>query len=177
MSADGNWKITINTPMGAQVVEAAITTSGDTFTGTTSGQMGSQEVSGKVAGDTLTWSADITSPSDEARVHGHRGGRCHDRQRQAGYVRQRCPDRRPRLSYSLRLCADRMPSPATEGAFCCLGSSPGRGHVGEVAVGFPFRLDSRRVSLRRVLRRGAGRQIGNVARAVGKDVGRRHLHQ
>ena len=62
MSADGNWKITINTPMGAQVVDAAITTSGDTFTGTTSGQMGSQEVSGKVAGDTLTWSADITSP-------------------------------------------------------------------------------------------------------------------
>ncbi len=62
MSADGNWKITINTPMGAQVVDAAITTNGDTFTGTTSGQMGSQEVSGKVAGDTLTWSADITSP-------------------------------------------------------------------------------------------------------------------
>jgi len=32
MSADGNWKITINTPMGAQTVEASITTSGDTFT-------------------------------------------------------------------------------------------------------------------------------------------------
>jgi hypothetical protein len=62
MSADGNWKITINTPMGAQVVDAEIKTSGDTFTGTTKGQMGSQEVSGKVDGDTLTWSADITNP-------------------------------------------------------------------------------------------------------------------
>lgn len=62
MSADGNWKITINTPMGAQTVNATIKTSGDTFTGTTSGQMGTQEVSGKVDGDTLTWSADITSP-------------------------------------------------------------------------------------------------------------------
>lgn len=62
MSADGNWKITINTPMGAQVVDASIKTSGDTFTGTTKGQMGTQEVSGKVDGDTLTWSADITSP-------------------------------------------------------------------------------------------------------------------
>ena len=62
MSADGAWKITINTPMGAQEVTATITTSGDTFTGKTEGKMGSQEVSGKVAGDTLTWSANITSP-------------------------------------------------------------------------------------------------------------------
>jgi len=62
MSADGNWKITINTPMGAQTVNANIKTNGDTFTGTTEGQMGTQEVSGKVDGDTLTWSANITNP-------------------------------------------------------------------------------------------------------------------
>jgi hypothetical protein len=62
MSADGNWKITINTPMGAQTVNASIKTSGDTFTGTTEGQMGKQEISGKVSGDTLIWSADITQP-------------------------------------------------------------------------------------------------------------------
>jgi hypothetical protein len=62
MSADGNWKITINTPMGAQEVMANIVTSGDSFTGKTEGRMGSQEISGKVDGDTLTWSADITSP-------------------------------------------------------------------------------------------------------------------
>jgi hypothetical protein len=62
MSADGNWKITINTPMGAQTVDATIKTNGDTFTGTTKGQMGEQAVEGKVAGDTLTWSTAITSP-------------------------------------------------------------------------------------------------------------------
>jgi hypothetical protein len=62
MSVDGNWKITIQTPMGAQEVTASITTSGDTFTGKTEGKMGSQEISGKVAGDTLTWTADITNP-------------------------------------------------------------------------------------------------------------------
>ena len=62
MSADGNWKITISTPMGPQEVTAAITTSGDSFTGKTSGRMGDQEISGKVSGDTLTWSADITQP-------------------------------------------------------------------------------------------------------------------
>lgn len=62
MSADGNWKITINTPMGPQEVNATITTSGDTFTGKTEGRMGSQEITGKVDGNTLTWSANITSP-------------------------------------------------------------------------------------------------------------------
>ena len=62
MSADGNWKITINTPMGAQEVSASIATSGDTFTGKTSGRMGDSEISGKVNGNTLTWSANITQP-------------------------------------------------------------------------------------------------------------------
>ena len=61
-AADGTWKITINTPMGAQEVTATIVTAGDTFTGKTSGRMGDAEVSGKVAGDTLTWSSAITSP-------------------------------------------------------------------------------------------------------------------
>ena len=74
-AADGNWKITINTPMGAQEVNASITTSGDTFTGKTEGRMGSQEIQGQVAGDTLTWKADITSPMPmtlefEAKVDG-----------------------------------------------------------------------------------------------------------
>lgn len=62
MSADGNWKITINTPMGAQEVNASITTSGDTFTGTTSGRMGEQQITGKVDGNKLTWSTDISQP-------------------------------------------------------------------------------------------------------------------
>jgi hypothetical protein len=62
MSADGNWKITINTPMGARTLNVAVVTSGDTFTGKVDSDLGSSEVSGKVAGDTLTWSADITQP-------------------------------------------------------------------------------------------------------------------
>ena len=62
MSADGNWKVTINTPMGARTMDVAITTSGDSFTGKVDSEMGSQEVTGKVDGDTLTWSTDITNP-------------------------------------------------------------------------------------------------------------------
>ena len=62
MSADGNWKITINTPMGARTVDATIKTNGDTFTGTTSSEMGSQDITGNVNGDNLTWKFDITNP-------------------------------------------------------------------------------------------------------------------
>ena len=75
MSADGNWKITISTPMGPQQVAAKITTSGSAFTGETSGPMGDQAISGKVDGDTLTWSMQITQPMPmtlefEAKVEG-----------------------------------------------------------------------------------------------------------
>jgi hypothetical protein len=62
MSADGNWKVTINTPMGARTMNVNIATSGDSFTGKVDSEMGSQEVQGKVDGDTLTWSTDITNP-------------------------------------------------------------------------------------------------------------------
>ena len=62
MSADGNWKITINTPMGARTVNANIKTAGDSFTGQVQSDMGSQDITGKVNGDTLTWSFDITNP-------------------------------------------------------------------------------------------------------------------
>ena len=62
MSADGKWKVTINTPMGARTMNVNIATSGDSFTGKVDSEMGSQEVTGKVDGDTLTWSTDITNP-------------------------------------------------------------------------------------------------------------------
>jgi hypothetical protein len=62
MSADGNWKITINTPMGARTMDVNIATSGDSFTGKVNSEMGAQEVTGKVDGDTLTWTSDITNP-------------------------------------------------------------------------------------------------------------------
>ena len=62
MSADGNWKITINTPMGARTVNANIKTNGASFTGQVQSDMGSQDITGNVNGDNLTWSFDITNP-------------------------------------------------------------------------------------------------------------------
>ena len=63
MSADGDWKVTMNTPMGAQQLDVSIKTSGSTFTGTAkSGQLGEQQIEGVVHGDTLKWETKITSP-------------------------------------------------------------------------------------------------------------------
>ena len=62
MSADGTWKTTINSPMGVQEGTLTVKTAGDSFTGTMDGRQGSQEVSGKVDGDTLTWGAKLTQP-------------------------------------------------------------------------------------------------------------------
>ena len=62
MSADGNWKITMNTPMGVGTMDVAIATSGDAFAGKIDSEMGTQELTGKIDGDTLTWSTDITNP-------------------------------------------------------------------------------------------------------------------
>lgn len=62
MPADGNWKVTINTPMGAQISNVGIATNGNTFTATVDGGMGTQEVNGTIDGDTLTWSMKVTDP-------------------------------------------------------------------------------------------------------------------
>ena len=62
MSADGNWKVTINSPMGVQTGTLSVTTSGDSFTGTFAGQQGTQDIAGKVDGDTLTWGSKLTQP-------------------------------------------------------------------------------------------------------------------
>ncbi len=62
MSADGKWNVTVNSPMGAQQSEVTIKTSGGAFAGTMAGRMGTQEISGKVEGDTLTWTTSITQP-------------------------------------------------------------------------------------------------------------------
>jgi len=63
MSADGKWKITVQTPLGVQEVTADIRTEGASFTADTEGgPMGGKRISGEVLGDTLTWSTEISTP-------------------------------------------------------------------------------------------------------------------
>ena len=62
MSADGAWTTTVKSPMGVQEGTLTIAVSGAAFTGSMDGRVGSQEISGKVDGDTLTWAVKITQP-------------------------------------------------------------------------------------------------------------------
>ena len=63
MSADGTWNVTMNTPMGAQKASLVLKTDGAKLTGEMKGPQGALALNdGKVAGDTLTWSANMTQP-------------------------------------------------------------------------------------------------------------------
>ena len=63
MAIDGNWEITINSPLGAQKAKLELTSSGGALTGMQHAQGSSQPVTnGKVDGNNVSWSANITSP-------------------------------------------------------------------------------------------------------------------
>jgi hypothetical protein len=61
-NVDGTWDTVTHSPMGDQKATLTVNSAGDSFTGTYSGAMGTTEVSGKVDGDKLAWSVDITVP-------------------------------------------------------------------------------------------------------------------
>ncbi|MCH4891991.1 MULTISPECIES: hypothetical protein [unclassified Sphingomonas] len=62
-NVDGNWDTVAKTPMGDQKATLSVASSGDTFTGTYSGAMGTTEIKdGKVDGNNLTWKVDIVVP-------------------------------------------------------------------------------------------------------------------
>ena len=63
MAVDGKWEITINSPLGAQKAVLDLKTEGNSLTGSQSAAQGSGPLeNGTVDGDTLTWSAKISSP-------------------------------------------------------------------------------------------------------------------
>ena len=63
MSIDGNWNITVNSPMGAQPSSLTLKADGATLTGTQSAQGQTADIAnGKVDGNTVTWSSQVTTP-------------------------------------------------------------------------------------------------------------------
>jgi hypothetical protein len=65
MSADGEWEISMNTPMGAQAATLDLKEEGSTLTGTMSAAAapGPLDVTdGTVDGNNLTWKAALTQP-------------------------------------------------------------------------------------------------------------------
>lgn len=63
MAVDGNWNITLSTPMGDREATLTLATSGTTLTGKQSGEGDSADIfDGTVNGDDLAWKVKITSP-------------------------------------------------------------------------------------------------------------------
>ncbi len=64
MAADGVWKITVNSPMGAQESTWRLSTSGTELEGSSEGGPGGtvEAKNGRADNGHLTWSADITTP-------------------------------------------------------------------------------------------------------------------
>jgi zinc protease len=62
-AVDGDWDVTIKSPMGDQKSVLTVTSSGDSFSGQVAGALGTMAINGgSVSGNTLTWKMDMTVP-------------------------------------------------------------------------------------------------------------------
>ena len=63
MAVDGNWNLTMSTPMGERKATLSLKSSGGTLTGTQGAEGNSTEIfDGSVSGDDVTWNISITNP-------------------------------------------------------------------------------------------------------------------
>jgi len=63
MAADGNWNLTMSTPMGERKATLSLKSSGGTLTGTQGAEGNSTEIfDGTISGDDVTWNISITNP-------------------------------------------------------------------------------------------------------------------
>jgi hypothetical protein len=63
MAVDGNWNITMSTPMGDRQATLTLKNSGGTLTGTQAAEGNSTDIfDGTANGDDLFWKVSITSP-------------------------------------------------------------------------------------------------------------------
>ena len=63
MAVDGNWKISMETPMGTREAQLALSASGGGLSGTMSGEAGSTDIyDGTVNGNQVAFKVDIVQP-------------------------------------------------------------------------------------------------------------------
>ena len=63
MAVDGNWNITMSTPMGERKATLTLLASGGTLTGTQGADGNSTEIfDGAISGDAVNWKVSITNP-------------------------------------------------------------------------------------------------------------------
>ena len=66
MSIDGNWSVTINTPMGAQNATLTLKTNGAELSGALDSSQGRAEIKeGKADGNNVSWKAEINGPAGQ----------------------------------------------------------------------------------------------------------------
>ena len=58
-----SWEVTLSTPVGPQTMSLQLVRNGDQFSGTMSNaEMGTQNITGKVSGDSLSWTLPLSKP-------------------------------------------------------------------------------------------------------------------
>jgi hypothetical protein len=63
MAVDGNWNLTMTTPMGERQATLSLKQAGGTLTGTQSAEGSTAEIfDGAVSGDAVNWKVSITNP-------------------------------------------------------------------------------------------------------------------
>jgi hypothetical protein len=63
MAVDGNWNLTMSTPMGERKATLSLKSSGGTLTGTQGAEGNSTEIfDGTVSGDDVAWNISIINP-------------------------------------------------------------------------------------------------------------------
>ena len=63
MAVDGNWNLTMTTPMGERQATLNLKSSGGTLTGTQGAEGNTAEIfDGAVSGDAVNWKVSITNP-------------------------------------------------------------------------------------------------------------------
>ncbi|VIO76936.1 hypothetical protein CI1B_68150 [Bradyrhizobium ivorense] len=63
MAVDGNWNLTMTTPMGERKATLSLTSAGGTLTGTQGADGNSTDIfDGTVNGDSVAWKVSITNP-------------------------------------------------------------------------------------------------------------------
>ncbi|MEN3346490.1 MAG: hypothetical protein V7632_125 [Bradyrhizobium sp.] len=63
MAVDGNWNLTMTTPMGERKATLSLTSSGGALTGTQGAEGNSTDIfDGTVNGDSVAWKVSITNP-------------------------------------------------------------------------------------------------------------------
>jgi len=68
MALDGNWNLTMNSPMGARPVTANFKTDGGTISGEFTGAQGAAPVSGTANGNDVAFAATVSGPMGQMEL-------------------------------------------------------------------------------------------------------------